>query len=260
MDILTNEEAELFHHGIKGQRWGIRRYQNADGSLTPDGKKRYMKDARFRAKWEKVKAKDEAKKKAVEEAEARKHESAEQRHARLMKSNNANELMKHIDELSTEEIRERVNRIQAERSLAQYMTKNPTKIEKAMQKVEAVNAYANRAMTVINSPAGKMATSYIKKQLGIDTTPVTNYKRFLRDVDRKSDKQIQEMQKRIQNEENIRKALARIEAMQNPQNQNTNSQPASQNQNQNQNQNQSTSRNRRRNVRRTTGNFSFRRN
>lgn len=32
---------ELYHHGIKGQRWGVRRYQYADGSLTPDGRKRY---------------------------------------------------------------------------------------------------------------------------------------------------------------------------------------------------------------------------
>lgn len=34
---------ELYHHGIKGQRWGVRRYQNADGSLTPYGKKRISK-------------------------------------------------------------------------------------------------------------------------------------------------------------------------------------------------------------------------
>lgn len=31
---------ELKHHGIKGQKWGIRRYQNEDGSLTEEGKKR----------------------------------------------------------------------------------------------------------------------------------------------------------------------------------------------------------------------------
>lgn len=35
---------ELYHHGIKGQKWGIRRYQNADGSLTEAGKKRYAKE------------------------------------------------------------------------------------------------------------------------------------------------------------------------------------------------------------------------
>lgn len=32
------KEGELSHHGIKGQRWGVRRYQNPDGSLTPEGK------------------------------------------------------------------------------------------------------------------------------------------------------------------------------------------------------------------------------
>lgn len=37
--MITNEY--LTHHGIKGQRWGIRRYQNKDGSLTPAGRKKY---------------------------------------------------------------------------------------------------------------------------------------------------------------------------------------------------------------------------
>lgn len=34
-------QAYLAHHGIKGQRWGVRRYQNEDGSLTPEGRERY---------------------------------------------------------------------------------------------------------------------------------------------------------------------------------------------------------------------------
>lgn len=32
---------EIKHHGIKGQKWGRRRYQNKDGSLTAEGKRRY---------------------------------------------------------------------------------------------------------------------------------------------------------------------------------------------------------------------------
>ncbi len=34
---------ELQHHGVKGMKWGVRRYQNEDGSLTPAGKKRFEK-------------------------------------------------------------------------------------------------------------------------------------------------------------------------------------------------------------------------
>ena len=35
---------ELQHWGIKGMKWGIRRFQKKDGSLTPEGKKRYDND------------------------------------------------------------------------------------------------------------------------------------------------------------------------------------------------------------------------
>lgn len=34
-------ETYLVHYGIKGQKWGIRKYQNPDGSLTPAGRQRY---------------------------------------------------------------------------------------------------------------------------------------------------------------------------------------------------------------------------
>jgi hypothetical protein len=40
----TPMETELHHHGIKGQKWGIRRYRSVDGRLTPAGKKRYSSD------------------------------------------------------------------------------------------------------------------------------------------------------------------------------------------------------------------------
>jgi uncharacterized protein (UPF0297 family) len=39
--VVRRINNELYHHGVKGQRWGIRRYQNPDGTLTAEGKKRY---------------------------------------------------------------------------------------------------------------------------------------------------------------------------------------------------------------------------
>ena len=40
---MYQDENEIYHHGILGMHWGIRRYQNADGSLTPAGRKRAAK-------------------------------------------------------------------------------------------------------------------------------------------------------------------------------------------------------------------------
>ena len=41
---------ELYHHGVPGQRWGFRRYQNPDGTLTPAGRRRANKLAEKYAK------------------------------------------------------------------------------------------------------------------------------------------------------------------------------------------------------------------
>jgi hypothetical protein len=48
--IVKRLNTELYHHGIKGQKWGVRRYQNSDGSLTPSGKRRYNRLAKKDAK------------------------------------------------------------------------------------------------------------------------------------------------------------------------------------------------------------------
>ena len=42
--IILEDHIYLVHHGIKGMKWGVRRFRNEDGSLTEAGKKRYSND------------------------------------------------------------------------------------------------------------------------------------------------------------------------------------------------------------------------
>ena len=45
MKLTMYNPNELYHFGVKGMKWGIRRYQNKDGTLTKAGRKRAQKDA-----------------------------------------------------------------------------------------------------------------------------------------------------------------------------------------------------------------------
>ncbi len=57
---------ELYHHGIIGQRWGVRRFQNEDGTLTSEGKRRYRKiSEKYSEKADRAKAEGDKKKKGI---------------------------------------------------------------------------------------------------------------------------------------------------------------------------------------------------
>ena len=43
--MYYTRSSDLYHHGIKGMKWGIRRYQRKDGALTSAGKRRYSDDS-----------------------------------------------------------------------------------------------------------------------------------------------------------------------------------------------------------------------
>ena len=83
--MINYEEEYLAHHGTKGQRWGVRRFQNSDGSLTAAGKMRYSVgnggryiskkvDLKSAAKLKKLQVKEEAKLERLKIKESAKNE------------------------------------------------------------------------------------------------------------------------------------------------------------------------------------------
>ena len=91
---------ELYHHGIIGMKWGVRRYQNKDGTLTNAGKKRYNQD-----NWsEDAKAASQLKK-------------------------------KNVNQMSNAELRKLTERQQLERN---YSNLNPNLIKKGIVAVAAI--------------------------------------------------------------------------------------------------------------------------
>lgn len=122
---------ELFHTGVKGMKWGVRRYQNKDGSLTPLGKKRYAKElAKLEAEKKrihqqeltakKLKKLEDMRKDLDERKKALKPDDAPEP-AKQQKAQPAPQKRK-LSELSNEEIQAKIDRMNLEnkyKSLAQ---------------------------------------------------------------------------------------------------------------------------------------------
>lgn len=176
---------ELYHWGVKGMKWGVRRYQNKDGSLTKAGMKRYQKE---------------------EEAKAKAAESKEERRAKLLKSTDPDELYKNRELLSTAEINERINRIDTERRLGDIASKQKKTGYDRVDKILKFGRKVNEVYEFTNTSVMKE----LKKKLGIiqdDDKKITNLKEAVANLDKISDKKLKAVYERAKNESNLKKLL-----------------------------------------------------
>lgn len=156
--------SELEHHGVKGMHWGVRRYQNKDGSLTAAGKKRRRSDSDGekrglfgrKAKAESKGAPESTTKKAKEPAK------------------------KKISEMTDDELKAKVARLQLEKQALdldkQVAALNPKKVSRGQKFVQHVGGkvIGPAATEAARSSMTKYLTKTMSNALGVSEKDTKN--------------------------------------------------------------------------------------
>ena len=156
-------ENELTHWGTKGMRWGIRRYQNKDGTLTPAGRKRYAKEMEKLKAEEKVLKNRQRTQGQLDKLEAKRKEIEALKSGKSSSKSTSKESSKtSIKDMSDDELRTVVNRLILEQ---QYRKLNPEQVSAGKKFVDSVmkNVVAPAATEVGKNVLKNAMTNAITK-------------------------------------------------------------------------------------------------
>lgn len=162
------ENLELTHWGIKGMKWGRRRYQNKDGSLTPAGKKRYEEELKKLTSEERVLKKKLATKAKLNKLEALKKSNEEKAKSLKSKDNDHTEdtvpkkVKKSHKKMSEAELNDRIKRLELEEKYVN-LNKSTTTKGKAFMETVLQKSGENLATQVLNHVGALALNKMISK-------------------------------------------------------------------------------------------------
>lgn len=158
-ELNETYQDELAHYGIAGMKWGIRRYQNPDGTLTEAGKKRYGTVENLEA--------------GRTKRQADKYEAAKKS---AIASGSAKEISKYASGMSNAEMNDALNRVRNKQALdALVISEGQTKLDNVIKTAGNVASAATNVTKAYNAGA-KIVNTFTGKNLPIVGINEAEYK------------------------------------------------------------------------------------